>query len=161
MTSSDQFISASAWPSSEDDLLDVSGPSAGHAVLDWRRDTIVGRMDGYRRAAEVLAEHALANPGDLAFLVYPIANCWRHHIELQLKDLLRRLQELLGEGVTSTRGHNVRGLWQEVQPRLVAAYPEDPTWMMTTSSAYSTSCTRWIRTGRTSGITAGLTAVCH
>lgn len=126
MANSDQFDLGLAWPSSEDDLFNVSGPATGHAIFDWRRDTIVGRMDGYRRAAEVLAEHALAHPGDLAFLVYPIANCWRHHIELQLKDLLRLLQELLGEAVTSTRGHNVLGLWQEVEPRLVAAYPEEP-----------------------------------
>src|SRR5258707_11691703 len=54
------------------------------------------------------------------------SNCWRHHIELQLKDLLRLLQELLGEAVTSKRGHNVLGLWQEVEPRLIAAYPEEP-----------------------------------
>jgi hypothetical protein len=66
MASSDQFDLGLAWPSSEDDLFDVSGPATGHAIFDWRRNTIVGRMDGYRRAAEVLAEHALAHPEDLA-----------------------------------------------------------------------------------------------
>jgi hypothetical protein len=40
--------------------------------------------------------------------------------------LLRLLQELLGEAVTSTRGHDVLELWQEVEPKLVAAYPEEP-----------------------------------
>jgi hypothetical protein len=55
MSTSDSFdLTDLAWPSDDDDLFDTSGPWTGHAVLDWQGDTVVGRVEGYRRAAEVL-----------------------------------------------------------------------------------------------------------
>ena len=127
MSDSDQFdLGTFPWPGSDDDLLDVSGPWTGHAILDWQRDTVIGRMEGYRRAAEVLVQHALEHRADLDFLIYPVANCWRHHIELQLKYLLPILKRLLGEPAGSIKGHDVVKLWDEVQPRLASAFPEEP-----------------------------------
>lgn len=113
------------WPGDDDDLFDTSGPWTGHAVLDWQRDTVVGRMEGNRRAAEVLVDHVLRHRGDLDFLIYPIANCWRHHIELQLKSLLSSLRRLLGEPAKPSRGHDVLKLWHQVQPRLASAFPDE------------------------------------
>jgi hypothetical protein len=95
-------------------------------VLDWQRDTVVGRMEGYRRAAEVLVEHVLQHRGDLDFLIYPIANCWRHHVELQLKSLLTALRRFLDEPDGTVRGHDVLKLSREVQPRLASAFPDEP-----------------------------------
>ena len=37
----------------------------------------------YRRAAEILAEHVLAHRGDLDLVVFPLAGCWRQHVELR------------------------------------------------------------------------------
>jgi hypothetical protein len=127
MSTSDPFdLTDFPWPGNDDDLFDTSGPWTGHAVLDWQRDTVVGRMEGYRRAAEVLVEHVLRHRGDLDFLIYPIANCWRHHVELQLKSLLTALRQFLDEPDGTVRGHDVLKLWREVQPRLASAFPDEP-----------------------------------
>jgi hypothetical protein len=127
MSSSEQFdLTNFPWPSDTDDLFDTSGPWTGHALLDWQRDTVVGRMEGFRLAAEVLVDHVLQRRGDLDFLIYPIANCWRHHIELQLKNLLTALQRFLDEPNNPPRGHDVLKLWREVQPRLASAFPDEP-----------------------------------
>jgi hypothetical protein len=37
------------WPSGSDDLFDTSGSWTGHALLDWQRDTVTGRQEGFRR----------------------------------------------------------------------------------------------------------------
>jgi len=127
MSTSDPFdLTDFPWPSNDDDLFDTSGPWTGHAVLDWQRDTVVGRMEGYRRAAEVLVEHVLQHRGDLDFLIYPIANCWRHYVELRLKSLLTALRRFLDEPDGTVRGHDVLKLWREVQPRLASAFPDEP-----------------------------------
>jgi len=114
------------WPSANDDLLDTSGSWTRHAEFDWRRDTIVGRMEGYHRAALVLAEQTIRHPSDINFLIYPIVNCWRHHIELQLKALLPVLQKFLDEPVNERPGHSILRLWEEVEPRLRRADPHKP-----------------------------------
>jgi hypothetical protein len=53
MSDSDQFdLGTFPWPSSDDDLFDVSGPWTGRAVLDWRRDTEISLMEGHRRVPD-------------------------------------------------------------------------------------------------------------
>jgi hypothetical protein len=127
MSSSDPFdLTDFPWPCNDDDLFDTSGPWTGHAVLDWQRNAVSGRMDGYRRAAEVLVEHVLKHRGDLDYLIFPIANCWRHHVELQLKSLLTALRQFHDEPDGIVRGHDVLKLWREVQPRLASAFPDEP-----------------------------------
>lgn len=127
MPTSDQFDpDESLWPRDTDDLLDTSGPWTGHALLDWQRGTGTGRMEGFRRAAEVLVGHVLQRRGDLDFLFYPIANCWRHHIELQLKSLVVALNRLLDAPAAPPRGHDVMKLWDQVRPKLATAFPKEP-----------------------------------
>lgn len=127
MSSSDRFdLTDFPWPGNDDDLFDISGRWTGHALLDWQRNTVSGRTDGYRRAAEVLVEHVLQHRSDLDYLIFPIANCWRHHVELQLKSLLTALRRFLDEPYDTVRGHDVLKLWREVQPRLASAFPDEP-----------------------------------
>lgn len=115
------------WPSAEEDLLDTSGPWTGHALLDWQRDAIFGRAEGFKRSAEVLVEHVLAERSDLDFLIYPIANNWRHCLELLLKALLADLRRLFDEPVKQPRGHDLMKLWSEVRVRIEKAHPEEGT----------------------------------
>lgn len=83
------------WPDSSESLLDTSGPWTGHALLHWQRDAVFGRAEGFKRAAEVLVEHVLVHRSDQDFLIYPIANSWRHSLELRLKALIVDLRQLL------------------------------------------------------------------
>jgi hypothetical protein len=115
-----------SWPSGSDDLFDTSGSWTGHALLDWQRDTVTGRQEGFRRSAEILVDHVLKHRGDLDFLIYPIANNWRHHIELSLKSLLVALYRLRDEPANPPRGHDLLRLWEKARPMLEAAFPDEP-----------------------------------
>src|SRR5437016_3000297 len=65
-----------------------------YAPTDWN-----ARAWGFKRAADILASHVLATfaAGDL--LIYPIGFLYRHQLELNLKDIILRANELLGEPV--------------------------------------------------------------
>lgn len=109
------------FPSETEDLLGTSGNPAAHARLDLRRGSVFGHMEGYRQAAIVLTEHALDHHSKADLLIYPIANSWRHHLELLLKFLLSTLQEFAGEPVTRPFGHDLLKLWRQVRVKLEEA----------------------------------------
>ncbi|MDG4807226.1 hypothetical protein O7634_10755 [Micromonospora sp. WMMD1120] len=115
------------FPTEEQDLLATSGDPARHARLDLQRASVFGRMEGCRLAAQLLAEHALARREDLDVLIYPIANCWRHHLELLLKSLLSNLHEFLGGPAIAARGHELMPLWKQVRVKLEEAQLHEPT----------------------------------
>lgn len=74
------------WPSAESDLrrAPTSARPAAHFDAAW--DNEVGRVEGYRLAAEVLVRHMVRHRGDRDFLIYPFAR----------GKLLTRLQVLVG-----------------------------------------------------------------
>ncbi len=59
------------WPSAESDLrrAPTSARPAAHFDAAW--DNEVGRVEGYRLAAEVLVRHMVGHRGDRDFLIYP------------------------------------------------------------------------------------------
>ena len=113
---------ASAWPAPGDDLRASGGVDMEHAFLGWWPDD-QGRIIGFRRAAEILAETILmgADHRDMDTVVFPYLNCWRHYVELQLKYLIFRCQTLLGNPVQRRGGHKIDQLWSELAPLLAAA----------------------------------------
>jgi hypothetical protein len=90
-----QEIETTPWPERDHDLLATGADWTSHAVIGSYKDQTYGRMEGYRRGAEILAEHVLTKDRDLDTVVFQLAACWRHHIELRLKALLGALQQLL------------------------------------------------------------------
>ena len=76
---------------------------------------------GYKRAADILAEHVLAtfNGGDL--IIYPIVHLYRHHLELTLKDIIRRGNELLDVPVKQRDIHSLGELWKDCRAILERA----------------------------------------
>ena len=70
---------------------------------------------GYKRAVDILAEHVLAtfNGGDL--IIYPIVLLYRHHLELSLKDFIRRGNNLLDVPVEQKDVHSLDKLWTDCQ----------------------------------------------
>jgi hypothetical protein len=116
-----------AWPRSGHDLRKLSDQPHLHAALDAKWGSAYGRVEGYRRAADVLAEHLADRASDVDFLVYPFANCWRHHIELQLKLLLPELRRLQDEDPPEDKdfGHRLSRLWDRARVLLLAAFPTD------------------------------------
>ncbi len=59
------------WPSAESDLrrAPTSARPAAHFDAAWGNE--VGRVEGYRLAAEVLVRHMVRHRGDRDFLIYP------------------------------------------------------------------------------------------
>lgn len=113
-----------AWPMAEDDLRASGGIDREHAFLGWWPGDL-GRIKGFRRAAEILAESMLTGVDhrDMDTVAYPYLNCWRHYIELQIKYLIARCQALLNKTPQRRGGHNIEQLWSELAPLLSTAYP--------------------------------------
>ena len=107
-----------AWPERDHNLGATGADWTSHALIGWQEGEVGGRIAGYRRAAEILAEHVLAHRGDLDLVVFPLAGCWRQHVELRLKDLLADLQVLLGRPAEPRHHHDIERLWEEVRPLL-------------------------------------------
>ncbi|MCX6000287.1 MAG: hypothetical protein NTU41_12080 [Chloroflexi bacterium] len=71
---------------------------------------------GYRRAGDLLAEHAMTC-GEQHILVYPIVFLYRQYIELQLKEIIRNGNRYLGDAKYSSLGfpddHGIDRFWTE------------------------------------------------
>ncbi|TCK72454.1 hypothetical protein [Acidipila rosea] len=87
----------------------------------------VAYVEGYRRGAEILVRFVNDNGRDQDFLVYPILFLYRHHLELAMKRIIRRLPRLLYRELTSNetgqlRQHSLTGLWQALKPMVASIY---------------------------------------
>lgn len=111
------------WPDRRHDLRATGSDWTSHALVGYQEGR--GRAYGYRRAAEILADHMLAHRSDLNAVVFPFAACWRHHVEVRLKELLVDLQRLLDRPIVKCHHHDVLQLWNEVRPLMVEAYPDE------------------------------------
>jgi hypothetical protein len=114
------------WPDGDHSLLQVGRDWTSHAILNCMRPDRQGRIDGYRRAAEVLAARMLRDRGDLDILVFPFAACWRHHIELRLKALIVDIARLDGQRPARKQlDHDFLALWAQVLPLIRKLGPEE------------------------------------
>ena len=87
----------------------------------------VAYVEGYRRGAEILVHFVNDHGRDQDFLVYPILFLYRHHLELAMKRIIRRLPRLLNRELTShevgeLRKHSLNGLWQALKPMVSSIY---------------------------------------
>jgi hypothetical protein len=76
---------------------------------------------GYKEAADILAEHVLATFGGGDLIIYPIVHLYRHHLELTLKDIIRRGNELLAIKVERRGSHSLADLWKDCRTVLERA----------------------------------------
>lgn len=104
----------------------LAGDSDWHnnACLNYMPDHGTAYTEGYRRAADILIRHIDETARDQDFLVYPVVFLYRHHIELQIKQvtgvarqLLRDYAPLGSEKVT----HNLNSLWEVARKLLLEA----------------------------------------
>jgi hypothetical protein len=68
---------------------------------------------GYKLGAIKLLDHALEEPRQRDFLVYPIVFLIRHHIELRLKELIQGLNYCQQQTKDFPTGHNIVNLWND------------------------------------------------
>lgn len=77
------------WPQAGDKLFQVSPDWEGNSVLAGHpHGRMVLMMSGYKRAADLMVEHATAHPAQRDTLVFPVIFNYRHFLELSLKYLI-------------------------------------------------------------------------
>jgi len=115
-------------PSKEDVLFafDSIDPMANARVNYSGRPDLFYTI-GYREGATLLVNHVLETYCDQDTLVFPIADLYRHHVELLLKRLillsavvLRR--ELSGDETKHLKKHRLDLLWSDVKQALPVSY---------------------------------------
>lgn len=115
MTSEDPWDTGSArtpWPRLESDLLGEGPQWWLVACMDWPRDRWIGYVGGYWKAADVILEHVAETGRDQDKLIYPYLMCWRHYVELQLKNLILLAGKYLRESIQLPRTHRLDILWR-------------------------------------------------
>jgi hypothetical protein len=101
------------WPTLGDRIFkDGHGWSSNARVDDHAPSRMYHMMQGYKEAAELLTEAALAG-GVKHHLVYPIVFCYRHSLELTLKHILDRWGDYAGEQ-PNWKAHKLSELWPSV-----------------------------------------------
>lgn len=91
--------------SSDDDWQNNACVNYGYASIRFY-------IEGYKRSADLLAQHVVETAIDQDILVYPIAFLYRQYIELQLKDVIRESRIILGDGSDFPIGHDIKSLWE-------------------------------------------------
>jgi hypothetical protein len=111
---------AMPMPSSEDKLFrfDTSDRSAWFLLTDDLRALEIGYAHAYRSAAQVLVE--TASKDRRHYLDFPIVFLYRHHTELVIKNIIRRLLYLLGRDPTQDEQnhlgeHRLDALWSDLK----------------------------------------------
>jgi hypothetical protein len=113
-------------PRKEDVLFRDGLPDwQNNACLNFNNSNETGYREGYRRAGRLLVEHVVEHSRDQDYLVYPIFFLYRHHIELALKNILRRTPCVIDHTLTDAEKrhlglHRLDLLWQDLKPMFVA-----------------------------------------
>jgi hypothetical protein len=80
---------------------------------------MTGYIEGYRKAATAVFEHAVNTRTSPDFILFPMAFLWRHHLELVLKDIIALGRRLAGEPWGFPLGHGLMKLWREARPHII------------------------------------------
>ncbi|MEJ2865332.1 hypothetical protein [Actinomycetospora flava] len=107
------------WPGPNHDLLAVGDNPQTIFFFDWQRSrgyALNGRLMGYRKAADLLAQQVVdrGHTDELDTVFFAFASVWRHYMELQLKSLVVVHRLLLDKDRGKLRRHGLWPLWKEL-----------------------------------------------
>ena len=114
------------WPEKGDDLFKGEGHWWEFACLNFTPDQWDSYAWGYKLAADLLVEHVERTGADQDTLVYPIVFSYRHYLELRLKELIIRGNQLLGICEEFPDIHDINKLWRLCRRILEKVWPEGP-----------------------------------
>ena len=109
------------WPTKGDRIFSA-GRDARPADSIGERNYRLGK--GYKLAGDVLVGNFLGEPRDHDNLIYPILYCYRHYIEVALKEIVEDHGQWMGITL-SKKDHNLRELWK-LFLQIALAYHHDP-----------------------------------
>lgn len=95
-----------------------------NACINFNNNSHYAYSLGYKEAANFLAENASEmNTQDL--FIYPIAFLYRHHLELQLKLILKTANNLLKiKNDLPSKTHDLKNLWILTKEIILKIWPE-------------------------------------
>ena len=107
----------------------------GPCKQNWKLNACIGKQlsednadytysNGYRRAAELIANYVGQTHSHQDSLIYPFVFNWRHHFELVLKHLVQISAELRDEEPSDLTGHRLGPLWQKLKPFILQRWPD-------------------------------------
>jgi hypothetical protein len=116
------------WPTAGDDPYKLTlGASHLIACLNFTLDEPwYGIAQGFRRIADLAVAHVEQSGHEADFYVYPVLFCYRHYLEVMLKQLIfdaRALYDVEDDKIPGT--HSLLALWDELEPLLVQ-HTNDP-----------------------------------
>jgi len=121
------FISECPWPRKGDKLITTDG-GLSNACLNYTHDPWILYAEGYRKAADCLAQQVINREGYPDFLVYPIVFSYRQYIELELKWFIKRGSALLRKEEPKLKEpHNLLLLWTAFRNIIEELFPEEGT----------------------------------
>lgn len=114
------------WPLAGDIALGATPGNAQNASIAGNLEMRLYLMtDGYRRAADVLVDRAIAEKDDRDLLVCPIVFSYRHFLELSLKSQMAAYGTIVGVKA-NWRTHRLEKLWVPFKEMLDAYGNQDP-----------------------------------
>jgi hypothetical protein len=111
------------WPE-EDDRLFLADDPMEDAWIHPSSVNFAAYADSYKRAADHLVKKAIAKNKEQDFLIYPILFLYRHHIELQMKYIIRMWYRR-DEDRPNYMHHRLGDLWRECRKIIEEAFPDD------------------------------------
>lgn len=101
------------WPKKGEHLFRSDLRDHNNACLNFIKDQFDLYAVGYKRAADLLVEHAIITHSNQDTLVYPIVFLYRHYLELRMKDIIKDGNLLLDSPESYPKGHNISKLWEK------------------------------------------------
>jgi hypothetical protein len=114
------------WPKKGDELFKPDEDWWNNACLNFSHDMSIGYIYGYKKAADILVNYIIEVQIDQDYLVYPIVFLYRHHLELILKEVIKKGNGLLDiyENVSEHTHHKIIDLWQKCKKIIKDVWPE-------------------------------------
>jgi hypothetical protein len=98
-----------------------------NARIGFSSDMSLGYTEGYKKAGRILFQHLDGNRFWVDMLVYPIVYCYRHHLELQLKRIIKFGYTLLEQEDKTKHVHPLKTLWLQAKELLNVVYQNNDT----------------------------------
>ena len=112
------------WPSPGELLFtDLLPDGRNNACLNFSADFWTGYAGGYRKGGRILTNWVIEQGCDHDYLVYPIVFLYSHHLELSMKEVIRKGEQLLGHGEGFKPGHDLSKQWMHCRQVIEQVFP--------------------------------------
>lgn len=110
------------WPESGDELF-RERDRIEDAWIHPSTVNFVVYADSYKQEADELVKSAVGKKTKSDKFIFPILYLYRHHIELQMKFIIRTARRLPGEDDPDYKHHRLKKLWRECRSIIEEAFP--------------------------------------